>query len=387
MKTIWCAAISAMLIMVGIAACNGVDLAEAVSSEKVTNLAYAIDGRHVTLTWQLPSSENVSGVQIIKNNEDVVELEGRVESYYVKRADTNVETAYTVKAMYGDGRVSEGVTVRFTVEGVVAKVGYLLPCNSIEMLEDDDELAAAEWFRASVSNGVLLTPSDLADLDPDEISALWIHIDRIGLVAGWEYLPAALTSEETLAALKQYAADGGNLLLTKHATQLTAALGLLPDEFAPGLFGSGEGGEGLDVWTCNAQIGCGQSPVYDHRNHPIYAGLSICDEYEHETYPMIGPGWREDHNCMWDLNSYGLAGTPNVVVAFEEATNTSVLATWGHVTDYCCAGIIEILPSAERLGRCIAIGLSAYEWNQNSGENLYQDNIERLTSNCLSYLK
>ena len=25
----------------------------------------------------------------------------------------------------------------------------------------------------------------------------------------------------------------------------------------------------------------------------------------HETFPLIGTGRREDHNCMWDLNSYG----------------------------------------------------------------------------------
>ena len=89
---------------------------------------------------------------------------------------------------------------------------------------------------------------------------------------------------------------------------------------------------------------------------------------------------------MWDLNSYGLTEGPNVVAAFEAKTNSMVLATWGHVTDYCCAGMVDFAPAGAYKGRCIAIGLAAYEWNQNSNKNLFQSNLELLTKNCLDYL-
>ncbi|MDE6134789.1 MAG: DUF4960 domain-containing protein, partial [Muribaculaceae bacterium] len=62
------------------------------------------------------------------------------------------------------------------------------------------------------------------------------------------------------------------------------------------------------------------------------------------------------------------------------------LATWGHVRDHCVAGLVEFNANAEH-GRCIANGLAAYEWNQNSGVNPYQHNIEQLTTNILDYLK
>ena len=64
-----------------------------------------------------------------------------------------------------------------------------------------------------------------------------------------------------------------------------------------------------------------------------------------------------------------------------------MLATWAHVADYCCAGIVDFNPDGDYLGRIVAIGLNSYEWNQNDRVNDYQGNIEKMTANCLEYLK
>jgi hypothetical protein len=56
------------------------------------------------------------------------------------------------------------------------------------------------------------------------------------------------------------------------------------------------------------------------------------------------------------------------------------------VRDHCVAGLVEFYATAEH-GQCIANGFAAYEWNQNSGTNPYQANIEGLTANILNYLK
>ena len=113
-------------------------------------------------------------------------------------------------------------------------------------------------------------------------------------------------------------------------------------------------------------------------------------DFGHESFGLEGPGFREDHNCMWDLNSYGLPAlvptAHNVVDAYQQLTNCTVLGTWGHVTDYCCAGIIDFNPMPEMPGRILAIGLSAYEWDANDTVNSYQTNMERLTKNCIDYL-
>jgi hypothetical protein len=89
---------------------------------------------------------------------------------------------------------------------------------------------------------------------------------------------------------------------------------------------------------------------------------------------------------MWDLTTFSYSGDPNIVVNFETENNATVLATWQQVTDYQYAGIVDFHETGS-YGECIAIGVAAYEWNQNSGTNPYQANIRRLTKNALDKLK
>ena len=211
--------------------------------------------------------------------------------------------------------------------------------------------------------------------------------DRIGIDKGWEHLPGNLASGEVINALKSFTADGGNLFLTNHATQLTVAVGRIPEAYAPGIYGNGEGGQNNDVWGSQPIIGNAEGQIYDHSGHDIYRGMTFTSGlYERSIYCFEGSGVKGDHNCMWDLNAYGLAAEPNVVKMWEETTNSTVLGTWNHVVDYCCAGIVDFAPTSTFAGRVLAVGLASYEWNI-GGENAYQGQLERFTSNCISYLK
>ena len=261
---------------------------------------------------------------------------------------------------------------------------YLLSVNSPDEIVDDDELASYKWFTSAMANGVVLTPAEATTTDLSQYDVIWVHVDRVGLQLGWNNLPEALIDEAVLEALRNYYKNGGNLLLSTHATQLIVPLGRT--ERAPALFGNGEGGDGNDVWTTNVNIGMEQN----HSSHPAFYGLPTCDVFSHPTIPLIGPGRREDHNCMWDLNSYGFPDLypdeVNIVNAFQNENNATVLATWGQVTDWCCAGIVEFHATEEYQGTCIAVGLAAVEWNQNTGTNVYQEVIEKMTSNMFTYL-
>ena len=367
--------------------CSAVDIPAAKTSEKVTNLTGSVEGRAVTLNWTLPTAADQSGVNIYRNNDLLTNLD-LVSTYTAKRQPANQDLMYTVKVVYKDGRISEGETYATKLEG--SKVAMLVASDNDADL-DDDESTAKTWFKNTYGTDCdVFTPSTLPTLNPQDYAALWIQIDRVGIGKGVDHLPAAITASNVISNIKNYVKNGGNVLLTKHATQLITAIGRIANKYAPNLFGDGEGGEGSDIWTTNAVIGSNCDPSYDHRSHSAFAGLEVLpvndgvDNYDHESYPLEGPGWREDHNCMWDLNAYGLSGQ-NVVVAFEAATNSSVLSTWGHVTDYCCAGIVEFLPTEDFQGRVLCIGLSAYEFNQRTG-NTYQQNTEKLTKNCIDYL-
>lgn len=381
------------LAVLAFTSCSDVNIPDSVEAPKATDVAAQVDGRNVTLNWTLPADEDKVGVDVYRNSK-LLESLGLVNTYSVTRQPTRTDLYYTVKVKYGDGRVSEGTSVKVYIDQEPPKVGMLIAANSEAELEDDDEIAAVNWFKQTYGDkGQVLTAADAAKINPSDFPMLWIQIDRVGIGKGMNNLPACINSGSLLAKLTEYVKDGGNLLLTKHATQLVAGLGRIENKFDVTIFSDGNGGEGTDIWTTNAVIGSGCSPAYDHRGHSIFSGLEVMPkgvQYDHDSYPLEGPGMREDHNCMWDLNAYGLPtlapDAKNVVDAFERITNSTVLATWGHVTDYCCAGIVEFNPTDEYKGRIIAIGLSAYEFNQNSGVNQYQKNTEALTKNSIDYL-
>lgn len=391
MKFIKYFAISALVASAAmVQSCSDVKLPDTPTGPTVENLEYKVEKRDVTLTWTAPAE--AVGFQIVRNAEIVATLPAGTTSCTLRRQSTGVELAYTVKAIYEGDIVSYGQTVRFIIEAIPARVAMLIPCASVDELTDDDEIAAAQWFTTTYAdNGDILTPADIAGLDPDEYNVVWINIDRVGIGYGWERLPQALVSDDAVAAISKYAAEGGNLFLTKMATQLTVPYGIIDAKYAPGIFSDGAGGEGNDNWCMNAQIGyvnheADPSQFYDRRAHEIFKGLATLPDYGHETFALEGPGWREDHNCMWDLNSYSYdVDGANPVEKFQNATHSIVLATWAHVVDYAVAGIVEFDSTSDRLGRCIAIGLSAYEFAQRGG-NPYQDNVNRLTQNCIDLL-
>ena len=388
-KYILCMAATLLL-----AACADVDLPKSASDSKATVGSLTYDNpegsRQVTLHWENPAGDIV-GIQIIKDDTDIIELEGAPTSYVIKRAPTNVDVTYTVKARFADGTVSKGQTIHIFIPYEAQKGGsmiaMLVPADYAT--GSADEKAAADWFQKNyvdAGKGILLTPATIDDLDSERQSACWVMCDRVGIDRGWENLPADLVSTATIEALKAFATDGGNLLLTNHATQLTVALGRIAEAYAPGIYGSGAGGDNPDIWGVHPIIGNVEGQIYDHSGHDIYQGMTYVPDLYAGIYCFEGPGVKGDHNCMWDLNAYGLAPNPNVVTAWEELTNSTVLGTWNHVVDYCCAGIVDFAPTTTFPARILAVGLAAYEWNLGDVANEKQDQLERFTANCLKYV-
>ena len=293
-------------------------------------------------------------------------------------ADLNSSRVFYVQ--YGDKIEQCGVTPSNTIYEQVnyrGKIGYL----DVDAAGSDDQTASKEWFISQYPQGVIIDPANLGNLN--EYSVLWIHIDRNGINSGWENLKTDVFNDDVINALKAYYTNGGNLLLCNHATQLLVPFGRLDADRAPNLFGAGEGSSNADIWGVNANI----NRKYDWRQHAIYEGLSTAGAGDHDIYPLIGSGNKEDHNCMWDFNAFGYDDTEDNIKHFESENSASVLGTWQHVVDDACAGLIEFNPAGSINGRCIAIGVAAYEWNQgDTDSNMYRVNIEQLTRNAISYL-
>lgn len=361
----------------------------------VGNLKGSIENRTVNLNWTMPVANHITGVKVYRTGaeNEALLLPADATSVTMRAQPMEEDLVYHVQVIYDTYYASTtDATFSGRIPYIAPKMLYLLLANSPSALPDDDERAAAVWFE-NQENTEFVKPENLANYDPDLYPVLWIEIDRVGLQHGWQNLPSAVSSDSAIAALKAYSASGGNIFLSNMATQLTVPLGFVPDNMAPGIFGNGDGGSGNDVWVINLQLGIdfkngGDQGFYDRTSHAIFNGLTLEDPngYGYDALPLIGPGQREDHNCMWDCNVYGKGSQRDVIRNFEDVTNSMVLATWGHVRDHCVAGLVEFYGNADH-GKCIAMGLAAYEWNQNSGVNPYQGNIEKLTLNILNYLK
>ncbi len=360
----------------------------------VSNTSVEVVGRIVTLSWTLPSASDITGVRVYRDGDiaSAVSLPAGTTSYSFKSQPMGQELVYTIQVLYDTYYPSVSQDVKATVPYITPKMAYLLTVENYRDLPDDDEVAAARWFSHQ-ENAEFVSVEQLAELDADLYPVVWVEIDRVGLGLGWENLPSEFSSEKAIAALKSYSEKGGNLFLANMATQLTVPLGFVPDNMAPTVYGNGEGGSGDDVWVINPHLGVdfmggGDQGYYDRAAHAIFEGLTLEDPngYGYSTLPLIGPGQREDHNCLWDCNIYGRGQYPDVIANFEATTGSLVLATWGHVRDHCVAGLVDFYATSQH-GRCVAMGLAAYEWNQNSGLNPYQSNVEKLTENILNYLK
>ena len=310
----------------------------------------------------------------------------------------------TLVKIFGGTALTVAATISASAQGY--NYGMLIGAESIESL-NSQEKAAAAWFISEYPEGTLITPSTTSKIDATTLDVIWVNIDRLEIGSGIDNLPSAFKS--ATGQLTSFLNNGGNLYLSKHATQLVAGVGRVSNSFQTNIFSDGDGGAGTDVWNVNAHLGSWQfnpdnleqdpSQVYDRRIHAIYSGLtefaawSEWNNYPHTAFPLEGTGTgaemhREDHNCMWDLNGYAYtADGKNTVEKFEKENDCVVLGTWGHVQDYAVAAIIEFAPKSSSQGRIIANGLAAYEWAPRNGGNAYHDNIERLTSNILSYLK
>ena len=380
---------------------EGVTVTAAVPYEKladVTSLEITdIYKRTATFEWTLPNASGITGVRVGLDGEDggTIFPGADVLGGTVKGLKTGVDLKFRVQVQYDYAYYSDGEVINEALPYVPTKVGYLLLADNPTDLTDDDEQAAAMWFLENyvdTEQGDFITIPQLtgSEIDFDDYGVIWIEVDQVGLEIGWNNLPGGLAASPTIDALKRFGENGGNLYLTTFATQLTVPLGIVPEDMAPTQYNSNPGGYNPDVWTINPFIGPTNDTFYDRSEQEVFAGLTFDKTiYDWATIPLIGEGDKEDHNCMWKVGElWSNAGTPglNAISWFEGQTNSIVLATWGQERSYNFAGMVDFKAGGNH-GRCIAMGLAAYEFNQNSGENVYQENIEKLTSNVLNILK
>ncbi len=276
----------------------------------------------------------------------------------------------------------------------VAFVSTFATLNDLQNNGDDDEFAAANWL-VNTYGGVFVPVSQIKDntVDLSDYKVLWIHFDRQSdeTTINNEFA-AAFLDADVKTAISDFYKAGGNLLLSIYATRYLVDLGRY--DLAVELKGFGNGGDNPDVWYVSPTWGTfvGAPEVFNRFTDPIYddmTNVSYVTKDNGNIYPsvpLIGSGWKEDHNYFWNPQPDKANNDKYKIIDFENVWLTNSLGTWGHVQDYFGSGITRWNAKNEFAGKAITFGLAAYEWNQNSGTNIYQSNIEQLTQNALDEL-
>lgn len=275
------------------------------------------------------------------------------------------------------------------------KVGYLLTEAEVVNLPTENEGGedqkpeqnAANWFSATYgSNGTLVRFSDLASLDPNEVSVLWINIDR-SLFSKDDF--DAIFTNAVVASIKSYVEAGGNLLLTKQAARLAYRIGRIGYENN----WSDTGYSDVTVtWYLKTKLGGGTANPTDRSGHAIYKDIEKNDNGE---FPLVGAVKRSDRNTPWQdyLRKDGAGDThydnANLqrLLDFESDWKCQALATWPHINDYCYPMVIDFLPDyGDFQGGMLAICLAAYQWGTANNDPTNIGNVRRLTQNSIEYL-
>lgn len=292
------------------------------------------------------------------------------------------------------------------------KIGFLVPGNDYAALYNkwgaDDDAKALEWFKTFYgAKAKLVTPEELASLNPAEVPVLWVPINHDGVSAYDNIDPVYRNSVD---ALKSYAQKGGNLYLTNYAALFVETMGrtndsdlgeglqanqyeiknyfFTEDDYKNNTNSDGRKDNGIRyIIKINETTGFDKSGFFPYAGFADATGILKTSQF----------GLKEHHGIMWKLEGTIDNSDPNKFTKFEEGTHSVIWGLPDIIGDYARASVIEFQPYNEYLGTIFANGDFSYEWDEaarngegglqdGTGKNIFQYNIERYTSNILNYL-
>lgn len=290
------------------------------------------------------------------------------------------------------------------------KIGFLVPGNDLYKTRGaDDDAKALEWFQTFYgAKAQLVTPNNLALLNPAAVPVLWVPVNHDGVD---KYDDIDEVYRNSVDALKSYAQKGGNLYLTNYAALFVEKMGRTNgNDLGEGLYANqyeiknyyfteeaykdvksdGRKDNGIRyIITLDGNKGFDKSGFFP------YAGL--VKDGDNGILKTSQFGLKEHHGIMWVLEGNIVNSNPEKFKKFEEGTHSIIWGLPDIIGDYARASVIEFKPYNEYLGTIFANGDFSYEWDEaardgdgnpqgNTGKNIYQYNIERYTSNILNHL-
>lgn len=292
------------------------------------------------------------------------------------------------------------------------KIGFLVPGSEYSQKYKewgaDDDAKALEWFKTFYgAKAKLVTPDELASLNPAEVPVLWVPVNHDGVGA---YDDIDEVYRNSVDVLKSYAQKGGNLYLTNYAALFVETMGrtngndlgeglkanqyeiknwyFTEEDYKNNSESDGRKDNGIRyIITLDGNKGFDKSGFFPYAGLADATGILKTSQF----------GLKEHHGIMWMLESNILNSNPEKFKKFEEGTHSVIWGLPDIIGDYARASVIEFQPYNEYLGTIFANGDFSYEWDEEArngegglqdgtGKNIFQYNIERYTSNILNHL-
>lgn len=334
-------------------------------------------------------------------------LAGTATSHTIADVQTgdSWEVALTAKNEKGTA-----LTVRSSLRIGKTAIGFLSEYATPEELianGDDDEASAWLWLHETYPTAQYIYFGDIKsvdDIDPFRVLFWMRDLEGVGEDAVWNIPETVMAATPFVQAWYK---EGGSLLLWSHATVYIGTLERLETNMLKAndhAFGMGIGGINNDVWRLAVQLNPGSRFSKDHSTHPLFKGLEVESNDRTKLIAFKGPGWTEDHNCLYFNIPGALTGIGNQEEAcYAQTTQTYgiyPLGTWDSQIDWVSQlNVFEAQQgNTEFKGTILCIGNGGCEFSMKNADgtpdksahpknNIYQDNVLTLAKNALEYLK
>ena len=272
---------------------------------------------------------------------------------------------------------------------------------------DDDEASAWLWLHETYPTAQFVPFSTITAanvIEPFRV-LFWLRdLEGVGEGEVWD-MPADV--QTATPVIKEWYKQGGSMLLWSHATVYAGHLGRINlDDMKNNdrAIGTGIGGINNDVWKMAVELYPDHKFKKDHSTHPIYKGLEIETNADTKLIAFKGPGWTEDHNCLF----FNLPSLMTGIGNGEEACYTQLTQTFGiyplgtwdsQIWWVSQMNVWEAQQgNTEFKGTLLCIGNGGCEFSMKNADgtpdksahpknNIYQDNVLTLAKNSLEYLK
>lgn len=334
-------------------------------------------------------------------------LAASATSYIIENVAYGEEWNVTITARNDQGTslpVSSSLKIGKTA------IGYLSVYPTPEKLiadGDDDEASAWMWLQEEYPTASFVYFGDIKsanDLEPYRV-LFWMR--DLENVTENEVFSMPEVVENATPSVRQWYADGGNLLLWSHATVYVGAIGRLDMEMLKNndhAIGTGSGNFNGDVWNMAVSLNPAGKFSKDHSSHPIYRGLTVASNDRCKLIAFKGAGWTEDHNCLFFNIPASLTGLdPQDEACYNVLTQEYgifPLGTWDSQIDWVSQlNVWEAQQgNTDFKGTVLCIGNGGCEFSMKNPDgtpdksahptnNPHQDNILLLARNALEYLK